>query len=161
MLIFDAESNPVIFDSLTGPIVPEHMWILDIGARDFMLAPITMIEETICPTMIVSINGFRFPLPAFWNILIYDRDTSQLDVVDAASASGHDFTALVYGPKRPYPTPGRIIVEDYLPEYKNIGPALSKQQMLCHPISQTEWVSVGPADVYKHLRDIIVGDLMV
>jgi hypothetical protein len=160
MLIFDPESRPIIIDSLSGPIVPDYMWVLDVQQRDFCLAPITMIEETICSSVLVCINGFEFVAPANWHILVYDRETSQLDAIDIASASGHEFTALVYGPRCSRPSPGVITVHEYYPEYKNVGPSLTKTQMLCHPISPIEWISMGPTDNYKHLRDIIVGDLI-
>lgn len=161
MLIFDADSQPIILDNIHGPTVSDHMWVLDLTMRDFTLAPLNMLEEVICPTIRLMINGFQFDLPASWNILVYDRDTAQLDVIELAECAGREFTALVYGPNKSAPTPGHVTVTNYFIERKNVGPMLTKQQMLCHPIGPTEWVSVGPSDPYnKYLKDIIVGDLI-
>lgn len=161
MLIFDDNNTPTILDSIHGPTLTEHMWVLDLGALDFMLAPITMLEEVICPSVKLKINQFEFVLPANWNILIYDKDTTQLDVVELSETAGREFTALVYGPKIARPSPAIISVTDYYIERKNIGPSLSKHQMLCHPISQTEWVCISSSDSYnKYIKDNIVGDII-
>jgi hypothetical protein len=161
MLIFDGDSQPIILDNIHGPTVSEHLWVLDLNALDFMLAPLMMLEEVVCPSMTLMIRGFQFTLPANWNILVYDRDTAQLDVVQLAEAAGRQFTAFSYGPSKSYPTPEIITVTNYHVEYRNVGPSLNKHQMLCHPVGPEEWVCVSPSDTYnKYLKDIIVGDLI-
>jgi hypothetical protein len=87
MLIFDGNSQPIILDSIHGPTVSEHMWVLDLGMLDFTMAPLLMLEEVVCPSIRVMIKGFEFTLPANWNILVYDRDTAQLDVVELAETA--------------------------------------------------------------------------
>lgn len=161
MLIFDETNHPIIMDSIHGPTVSAHMWVLDLTMMDFTLAPIVMLEETVCPSIQLRVNGFEFILPANWNILVYDQETAQLDVVELSEAAGREFTALVYGPKAGRPTPATISVTNYFVEYKNVGPSLNKHQMLCHPIGPQEWISVSPSDTYnKYLKDNIVGDLV-
>lgn len=161
MLIFDGDSAPIILDSIHGPTMSEYMWVLDLAMRDFTLAPLLMLEEVVCPTIQLRIKGFEFLLPANWNILVYDRDTAQLDAVELADCAGHEFTAMVYGPAMSAPSPALVTVTNYFVEHKNVGPSLNKHQMLCHPINNNEWVSVSPSDTYnKYLKDIIVGDLI-
>ena len=161
MLIFDETNHPIIMDSIHGPTVSAHMWVLDLTMMDFTLAPIVMLEETVCPSIQLRVNGSEFILPANWNILVYDQETAQLDVVELSEAAGREFTALVYGPKAGRPTPATISVTNYFVEYKNVGPSLNKHQMLCHPIGPQEWISVSPSDTYnKYLKDNIVGDLV-
>lgn len=161
MLIFDGNSQPIIVDSIHGPTVAEHMWVLDLSALDFMLAPIVMLEEAHCPTVQVMVRGFQFLLPADWNVLVYDRETAQLDVVELSEAAGREFTALTYGPKKASPSPAVVTITDYHAERKNVNPSLNKHQMLCHPIGPDEWICVSPSDCYnKYLKDIIVGDLI-
>lgn len=161
MLIFDGNSQPVILDSIHGPTVSEHMWVLDLSMLDFTIAPLQMLEEVICPSIRVMIRGFEFTLPANWNILVYDRDTAQLDVVELAETAGREFTAMVYGPNKSAPSAAIITVTNYFVEHKNVGPSLNKHQMLCHPIGPDEWVSVSPSDCYnKYLKDISVGNLI-
>lgn len=161
MLIFDGDSQPVILSSINGPTVSEHMWVLNLTELDFMLAPLLMLEEVVCPSIQLMVQGFEFVLPANWNILVYDRDTAQLDVVELADAAGREFTAMLYGPKKTKPEAALITVTNYHVEHKNVGPSLNKHQMLCHPVGPEEWVCVSPSDAYnKYLKDIIVGDLI-
>ena len=161
MLIFDDNSKPIILDSIHAPTYTTHMWVLNFAMMDFTLAPLLVLEEIQCPSVLVEIRGFRFPLPANWNILIYDKETSQLDVVEISEASGREFTAMVYGPRKASVVAGPITVLDYQYEFTNIAPALNKHQMLCHPIGPDEWVNVAPSDTYnKYLKNLIVGDLI-
>lgn len=161
MLIFDENSQPVIIDSIYSPTPTEHKWVLDLSIMDYTLVPLMMLEEIICPSIQLRIQGFEFVLPANWNILVYDKDTSQLDVVEVSDAAGKEFTALLYGPHKLYPTPGTITVTNYFIEYKNVGPSLNKHQMLCHPVGPNEWCSVGPSDSFnKYLKETTIGDLM-
>jgi hypothetical protein len=161
MLIFDSESQPIIINSLSGPMVSSHMWVLDLNLLDFTLAPILMLEEVVCPSVEVLINGFQFILPASWFVMVYDKETAQLDVVALADAAGKQFTALMYGPKMSAIAPATITVTNYFSEHKNTGPGLNKQQMLCHPVGPNEWIVISPSDCYnKYLKDIIVGDLI-
>lgn len=161
MLIFDGNSQPIILDSIYGPTVTEHMWVLDLSVLDFTLAPLLMLEEVVCPSVQIMVKGFEFILPASWNVLVYDRESAQLDVVQLAETAGREFTAMTYGPKKSAVSPAIITVTNYFVEYKNVGPSLSKHQMLCHPIGPDEWISVSSSDTYnKYLKDIIVGDLI-
>lgn len=161
MLIFDETNSPIILDNINGPTMASYIWTLDLTLMDYTLTPIIMLEEIVCPSMQICVNGFDFILPAFWNILVYDQDTAQLDVVELAETAGREFTALVYGPQTKRPIPSIIKVTNYFVEYSNVGPSLNKHQMLCHPIGPTEWVSVGPSDCFnKYLRDTVIGDLI-
>lgn len=161
MFIFDNDSQPLILDSIYAPCVTDHFWVLDLIMRDYTLVPLQVLEEIVCPTVVARIQGFDFIAPANWNILVYDRDTTQLDTVTLAEAAGREFTALVYGPHCSAPQAGEITIVDYAPEYKNINPSMNKHQMLCHPISGSTWVSISPSDVYtKYLKNLSVGDLL-
>lgn len=161
MLIFDEQSQPVILDSIHSPTPVDYFWTLDLSILDYTLSPLVMLEETVCPAMQILIQGFEFIVPTHWNLLIYDGDTSQLDVTPVSEAAGREFTALIFGPNKAYPTPQIATITNYILEYKHVGPSLNKHQMLCHPISPTEWCSVGPSDSYnKYLKDKTIGDLM-
>lgn len=161
MLIFDDHSQPIILDSINGPTVTTHMWVLDLSILDFTLAPLVMLEEVVCPSIRIMVRGFEFTLPANWNVLVYDRETAQLDVVELAETAGREFTALTYGPRKTAVSPAIVTVTNYFVEHKNVGPSLNKHQMLCHPIGPDEWICVAPSDSYnKYLKDIIVGDLI-
>lgn len=161
MLIFDENSDPIIVDNLYAPLVSNHLWVLDLSMMDFTLSPFVILEEITCSSITVEILGFQFTLPSHWYVLVYDEETTQLDVVQVSDLAGGEFTAFVYGPTRSKPIPGKITVTDYFPQHKNVGPLLNKHQMLCHPIHSDLWINVSPTDVYnKYLKDMVVGDLI-
>jgi hypothetical protein len=120
-----------------------------------------MLEESYCPSIQLCINGFEFILPASWNILVCDRETSQLDVVELSEVAGREFTALTHGPTIRQPTFANIIVTNYFVDHKNVGPSLTKHQMMMHPIGPDVGVLVGPSDVFnKYLKTMDLGDLI-
>jgi hypothetical protein len=161
MLIFDDFNHPIILDSIHGPTVTEYMWVLDLSIMDFTLTPLLMLEESFCPSIQVRINGFEFILPADWNILVCDSDTSQLDVVELSETAGREFTALVHGPTSRQPTLASIVVTNYFADHKNVGPSLNKHQMLMHPVGPDIGIQVGPSDVFnKYLKKMELGDLI-
>lgn len=161
MLLFDEFNKTHILDSINVPLDIDYFWVLDLSQLDFTLAPLLTLEETICPTLTLEIAGFEFSLPANWNILVFDEETTATDVVDLAGTTGRQFGALVYGPSKTKASSGIITVVDYQPSSKNVSPVLNKNQMLCHPIGMDEWVCISPSDQYsKYLRDVIVGDLI-
>lgn len=160
MLIFNENSDTVILDNIQGPTLSEYMYVLDLALMDYTLAPLLIFEEVICPSIELSIAGFKFILPSHWNILVTDDETYQLDVVEISELSGKEFKAMVYGMDMHIVELERIVVSDYFPDYKNIGPSLNKNQLLCHPISSTRWVNIAPSDSYnKYLKDKVIGDI--
>lgn len=161
MLIFDNTSNPIILDSIYTPVLTDHFWVLDLNMMDFTMAPLNVLEEMVCPTVMVRVNGFDFTVPASWNVLVFDQETSHLDTVDLSSVAGREFTAFVYGPNMAAPGAAIVTVVDYFIEHTNVCPSLNKHQMLCHPIGPDSWISISPTDVYaKYLKDASVGDLI-
>jgi hypothetical protein len=161
MIIFDSEDNPVILDSITGPTLTEYMWILDLSILDFTLAPLIMLEEVVCPAIQLQVRGFEFALPASWNILVYDQETSQLDTVQLSDTGGREFQAFVYGPKKAFPIPGIISATNYYPEFVHVGPSLNKHQMIAAAVGPDEFVLVSPSDGFnKYLKSASISDLI-
>lgn len=161
MLIFDENTTPIIIDNIYTPILTESFWVLDLGIRDFKLTPLTILEEIVAPTMELMVYGFRFCLPASWNLLIVDDDTSALDIIQVSELAGKEFRAFLYGPTRSRAENTVVSVVNYYPSYPNVGPSLNKQHMLCHPVGPGTWINVSPADTYnKYLKNAVSGDLI-
>lgn len=160
MLLFNEHNQPLLIADIYTPTVNEYMWVMDLTQLDFTLAPMLVFEEVVCSSLQLRINGFEFVVPANWNILVFDPETSQLDVAEISHTAGKEFTALVYGPEKTKPQPATISVTNYFSEYKNIAPSLNKHQMLCHAIGPGEWVSIAPSDGFnKYLKDRALGDI--
>ncbi len=161
MLVFDENSQPLIIENIYTPTLTSHIWLLDLSIMDFTLAPLGILEEITCPSVTISVCGFTFVLPAYWYILVYDEETTQVDTIRVEDLSGKEFVALGYGPNKTKAFPAKITVVDYNLQYKNAGPSLNKHQMLCHPIGPNTWINISPTDVYnKYLKDVIIGDII-
>jgi hypothetical protein len=161
MLIFDENSQPIVIDNLYAPLVSHHLWVLDLAMMDYTLAPFMILEEITCSSITLQVMGFDFTLPSSWFVLVYDEETTQIDVVQVSDLAGAEFTALLYGPKQNKAQPAKITVMDYHNQYRNIGPSLNKHQMLCHPVSPGSWINVSSTDVYnKYLKDMALADIL-
>lgn len=161
MLLFDTHNAPIMLENIYSPTPTECMWVLDLEMMDFTLSPLAVLEEIICPTIEVMIWGFKFNLPASWNILVVDDETMQLDVTEISELAGREFKALVYGPNMSRFECAPVQVTDYFLNRKNVGPSINKHQMLCHPICEFAWINIAPSDIYnKYLRDSVAGDLI-
>jgi hypothetical protein len=161
MLILDENKKSILINSLYDPIVSNFMWVLDLNIMDFTLAPITMIEETVCPTKTIEINGFQFKLPASWYMLVYDEVTTQLDSVSIADLTTNSFTALIYGPDATAAHSAKVKVIDYSAAEKNVYPSFNRHLMLCHPVSDNKWINISFSDSYnRFLRDKYISDLI-
>jgi hypothetical protein len=160
MLIFNEESQPIILAGISDPNPTEYFWVLDLEMMDYTLASLNVLEEIVCPTVTLEIAGSAFDLPASWNLLIYDEDTSQLDTTTLANAAGEHFGTVIHGPDCSTMLGLPMKIVDYKPSFKHVGPSLNKNQMLCHPIAQNLWIHVSPTDVYnKYLKTATLGDL--
>jgi hypothetical protein len=160
MIIYNEHTAPVIVDSIHTPLYSSHMWVLDLEMYDFTLAPITMIEEIISPSITLDVLGFPFILPANWFVVVYDPETMQLDVVKIADLTGQVHSLLGGGPQQTRASPVYATPIDYHPQYKHVGPSLNKHQMLCHPVAPGYWINISPVDTYtKYMKTTIVGDL--
>lgn len=162
MYFFDETSKMQHLPDIYTPIASEYMWTLNCDILDFTLSPIQMLEEIFCPALeIRAPSGGKFILPASWSLLICDRDTAQLDTITLAESAGKEFVAFTYGPKATHPSFTKLSVVNYLPAHTLASPCLQKMQMLCHPVSESEWICVSPSDPYnKYLKDKIIGDLI-
>lgn len=164
MLICDDNNYTYIVDDIYTPLPIEYFWVLDLKMLDFTLTPLLVLEEMVCPSVMVKVNGATCMLPASWHMLVFSEETLELDVVEIGDLAGREFTAFVYDNRNPQIVrykPSVVQVIDYSPSYQNVSPALNKHQMLCHPVGPAEWVCISSSDCYnKFLKDMVVGDII-
>lgn len=160
MLLMDDNNLPHIVDDIMSPTPVNFFWVLDLKQMDYTLEKLDVLEEIICNTVTLEVMGFRFDVPANWNILVWSEETHEIDCVEASSLGGRDFTAFVFGPDNKSPLPAIVSAVDYKREGINVMPALGKHQMLCHPIGPKEWINVSSSDTYnKYLKKMITSDI--
>ena len=161
MLIKDEAERIVQLQSIHVPTISTHFWTLDLQQHDFMLAPLKVLEESWCPCLTVEVEGYMFQIPAKWNVLIVDPDTSQLDLVEFERFSCESFKVAIYNEARHLIYPASIKVVDYSSEEHVVNPALNRHHMLCHPVATKKWICLAPNDSYnKFLRQTVIGDLL-
>lgn len=161
MLILDKHNKPIIIDSIYDPLPTDYMWVLDLNIMDYTLVPLPVLQEIVCSSIQIVIDGFEFILPTDWNILVYDNESFHLDVTEIGKTAGTEFTALLYGPDVTYPSLKTITATNYFIEHKNVAPVLNKHQMLCHPIGPKYWCSICPSDGFnKYLKDKDISDII-
>lgn len=168
MLLFPEHNKPYLINSLTDPVVVKHNWIFSGPMCDFMLSPITYLEETTGAAVKVRINNFEFWMPASWNILVTDTETYQLDTVGIQSCASTKHLAFSFSPKEMKLRTLDVVVLESSPEMSLVHPMISKGTMLVHPVGPSLnllekdmqlCVSIGPHDLYKHLSNKVIGDI--
>jgi hypothetical protein len=168
MLCLPDYNKPYILSSLTAPVVVRHHWIFKGDLCDFMLSPITYLEETSGAAVKVRINNFEFWIPATWNILVTDRDTFQLDTVSIQSCASVKHDVFVFSPNEMKLRTLTAEVIDYQENSALVHPMINKGTALVHPIGPSInirekdmqlAIAIGPHDLYKHLANKVVGDI--
>jgi len=161
MLILDDNNKAIVLNSIHVPTSATHFWVLDLQLLDYTLAPLLVLEEIWCPSIAIQIEGYQFSIPATWNLLVMDEDTSQLDIVAIKDIAGKPFKAMVLDHQRNTAHGSQIRVMDYSNESHNVNPSLNRHHMLCHPIGPTNWICIAPNDSYnKYLKNLVVGDIL-
>lgn len=168
MLVLPDYGKPYMIDSLTAPVVIKHNWIFHGPTTDFMLSPITYLEETTGAAVKVRINNSEFWIPATWLILVTDRETFQIDTVSIQSCASTKHIAFSFSPDEMKLRTLDIMIVDYAEEMSLVHPMINKGTALVCPVGPTTQgvgkplqlsVVIGPHDLYKHLTDKVVGDI--
>jgi hypothetical protein len=169
MQILAEYSKPYIIDSLTSPVVIKYNWMFNAQAIDFVLNPITYLEETSGAAVKIRINNTEFWVPATWYILVTDKETYQIDTVSITSCASTPHIAFAFAPEEQNVRTLDIMVLDYADNMSLVHPMIAKAQALVHPVGPALWtrqgeemhlsVVIGPHDLYKHLTNKVVGDI--
>jgi len=164
MLIFDENFKPVVLDDIDSTVTSDYFWVLDLNLMDFTPVPLLIFEEIPAESLELKIGdgNNNIVVPADWHVLIMEEETSILDLAKIGKdIPGMDFSAFTYGMNMKTFEPQKIQVVNYYQNFNNISPALSKHQMLCHPISERAWINITPFDVYsKYFKHLLAGDLI-
>jgi len=161
MVISDENSYPILIDNISVPIKTEYFWTLDLEQRDFVLSKLEVLEEHVTPILVIEIFGYAVEIPAHWNILVYSKETSQLDIAELSEITRGNFTAFVFDHQKNINVPGYIRVVDYKARGAIQTPSLNKFQMLCHHLGPKYWICISPIDNYnKYLKGAAIGDIL-
>lgn len=161
MVILDEYTRPILLDNIDIPTPVNYFWALDLEMMDFTLKELLLSEELTTKTITIVVNGRYLEAPADWNILIYSRETSELDVIELMYLDRQPFSAFLFNHKKNKLVENIITVQEYSPYSKVQTPSLTKNIMLCHPMGYDTWVCIAPTDSYnKYLKGMVIGDLI-
>lgn len=168
MLVLPDYAKPYMIDSLSSPVVIKHNWMFNATIVDFVLSPITYLEETQGPAVKLRINNADFWVPSSWKILVTDNETYQLDTVNIQSCANTNHLAFAFSPSEMKLRTFDIMVTDYSEHMNLTHPMINKGYAMIHPCGLVQQfnkpdfvtsVIIGPHDLYKHIGDKVVGDL--
>lgn len=169
MQILPETNRPYVIDSLTAPLVFKYNWMFNAQVLDFMLSPITYLEETTGAGVKVRINNTEFWVPSTWHILVTDNDTYQIDTVSITSCASTKYVAFSFSPDENSLRTLDIRILDYADDIAVVHPMIPKGTALVHPVGPSPKVRgknqnhlsvvIGPHDLYKFIGNKAVGDL--
>ena len=168
MVILPDYGRPYIIDDLSAPMIVTHHWLFSGSLQDFVLGPISYLEETTGPAIRLMIEGYQFDVPAAWNILVTDNDTYMVDTVNVAKCAGNPFYAFIMTPNDTKVRTAEITIIDYIEHASLIHPLISKGHMMCHPVGPQVYNGktselcclIGPHDLQRHFSNITIGDIL-
>lgn len=173
MLVLPEYSKPYMIDSVNAPLVIKNNWIFSGPMLDFMLSPITYLEETTGEAVKVRINGSEFWVPSTWYILVTDPETYQIDTVNIRDCAKKKHIAFSFAPDEMNLRTLDVTVIDAIgeddPPMSLVHPMITKGTALVHPVGPSApllgriyqlSVVIGPHDLYKYLSNKVVGDIL-
>jgi len=168
MQILSEVNRPYMIDSFTAPMGVSHFWTLSGHALDFKLEPATYLEEIVGQTIRIRVQNLDIDLPASWNILIVDKETSTIDMVPIAHCASFDQDVFLFSPEDGKLKTGKAKVIEYKKKAPCIAPEIPKGSAMVHPTgpelihgrSVFYGIVVGPHDLYRWIGGKAVGDIL-
>lgn len=168
MIVLNELHKNHIIDSLTAPLVLPHCWMFSGAQLDFVLKEIEYIEETLGPTITLSIGESEVRIPGAWNVMIVDMETYVIDTVPVTACAAFEHMAFVFSPLSSKLIVEPIKVVKFEPKGICISPSIDKNTGLVHSISTgvshgkqiPRGVIVGPNDLHRAINGKVVGDIL-
>ena len=166
---FISELNaPYNLTKIDQPLGVTHKWVFNAQQEDFFLTPITYLGETYGPALKLEINGEQITLPLLWGILVVDTTTYQVDSIPVSSCANAEYHAYLFSPTDSKLNTAKINVVDFVPNIAIVHPEIEKYSGVCVPTGKRKTVTkdnhvsiiATPYDLYKFLKDKLVGDFM-
>jgi hypothetical protein len=168
MLCLPDYNKPYDISGLTDPVIIKHNWIFHAPSVDFMLNPITYLEETTGVAIKLRINNFDFWVPASWYILAVCPETYIIDTVSISTCASVQYQAFSFSPDEMKLRLLEIRVVGYEENVSLVHPMINKQTALVHPVGISHEtygkqhmlsVAIGPHDLNKLLESKVIGDV--
>lgn len=151
-----------MLSTLKDTIDFSHYWTLDLAVKDYSLTPIKVLEQIEVPTMVCQLGSQALvELPVSWSVLVCDKESAQVDVLSLAEFGGRAFNVMIFGPNKTFASQLVLRMVEYKAKSHQIYPSILKHNMLCIPISETQWMHAGPPHNYSRLlKNTMIGDII-
>lgn len=102
---------------------------------DFYFIPLVFFEAFPRPAADLRIGPFRIQVPLDWSIVIADRDSGAMEIIELIRLNDRDFEAFCMNPIRGYaPEFHEIVIENIFPDVTWNVPKLKNGHILAVPL---------------------------
>ncbi len=171
MLILPDYGHPFPIDDVNGPIAPKHSWFYDVEVNDFLLRPIRFLEETVGPVVKTMINGFRFDVPASWNLLVVDEETKLIDTLQISQCGSSNLKALLVRPDQNDYVLSPVVLIDLVMQEVCVHTMIPRMHMMLCPAGTYQndrrrtnlsySCLLSPQDLGKHMVGMTVMEVLL
>lgn len=106
---------------------------------DFMFPPVVFLDQFSRPAADLAIGDYHVHVPLDWSIVIADKHTGALELIDLKHINDRDFQAFCFNPIAGYmPTFPDIEIVNIFPDVSWNIPKLSNGQLLAVPLHTQE-----------------------
>lgn len=161
MIICDENYKATALNNVDDDISVEYFWTLDLADKDWYLNKLSLLEESYTRTLSVQFGYVTLDLPADWNILVYSKETSEVDMVEISDLTKTPFDIMCYCPKKHTVVSVPVKVVNYKAWEKTCYPSINRNTMLCCDIGGL-WIMIAPTDTFnKYLKNTVtVGNFL-
>ncbi len=155
MIICDENNKPIHLTGVDDKIISEYFWTLDLNKKDWFLNKLSLLEECYTRVLSVKFGNTILDIPADWYILVFSKETSEVDMVEISDLTRTAFSVVTYNPNKHSINDIDIKVINYKQWEKTCYPSLNKNNMVCCDIHGL-WIMIAPTDTYnKYLKDTV------
>lgn len=102
---------------------------------DFIFPPVVQIEQFTRTSADLRIGKYRVQVPLDWSVVIADKNSGSLEILDLKHINDRDFQVFCFNPISGYmPSFPNMEIENIFPDVSWITPQLMPGHLLCVPL---------------------------
>jgi len=143
MRILTTNNTTLNMNALPEVIDDFRYCVLDYSSKnhseiDFYFIPLVFLDAFSRPSADISIGKYRIQMPLDWSIVIADKHSGAMEVVELKHINDRPFTAFIMNPINGFmPAFEEIIIENIFPDVMWTMPKLKYGHLLAIPLLDT------------------------
>lgn len=134
MQIITEYGQSYAIDDLTAAIAPRYSWFYHIEENDFMMRPITLLEQTDGHAVEVQVGDRAFLIPSSWHMMVVDEETLTVDTVQIAQCASSGFKTLLVTPYGTEHKLSPVVLRDFHLDSSCVHVTIPRGHMALHPV---------------------------